>query len=224
MGSGFFDDPVAAELLHVEIKSRMLFSDDESMRRQFYNAAIVALARDNPDSLPSDPSSLKELFLIAASSPSLESFQGEMRVRSERGFLCGYVLHEALGRRCFDFSEASIEGIVNEVVKQDRKRAFGRISKKTFDNSVWPQFKPVAHYWAAAVTHVQRDGEPCPCALGKLKAFLGLAEAFRLAGETTRTARSPIELLSAVKTLKLPAGLALPPLALDFDPVEAVEK
>jgi hypothetical protein len=183
-------------LVLARVGATMLFPDDEE-KRLIYEQAAAALLICEPQQLPEILQS------------TVRGIAGAEAARFMQGFLAGFVLREAL----------EIVGRLTSDLKFDPKKRFGRFSSKTFDNVVWPLFRPVAHFWAATFVAMELR-EPFPCALASFKDYLAMVEAFRIAGETTKAKQSPEpSLLRPAETVKLPASLQIRPADLEFFPM-----
>jgi hypothetical protein len=191
------------------VGATMLFPDDESSRHRYEDSVAFMVF---------DPQQLPELVLWGAQAMATASWE-----RFEQGIVAGAALHEELGRPRLGLCESGKAKIVRGLIKDlklDPKKRFDRFSSKTFDNTVWPLFRPVAHFWAATFTAMMRDREPFPCALASFKDYLAMVEAYRIAGETTKAKQSPEPfLLRRAETVKLPANLQIRPADLEFSPM-----
>lgn len=175
------------------VGAMMLFPDDESSRHRYEESVAFMLF---------ETQQLPELVQWAVLNTATAS-----STRFMQGFQAGFLLQEALG----GFGKGEIVGRMISDLKFDPKKRFARFSSKTFDNTTWPLFRPVAHFWAATlVAMVNR--EPFPCELASFKDYLARVEFFRIAGETTKAKQSPEpSLLRPAETVKLPANLEIRP-------------
>jgi hypothetical protein len=191
------------------IGAMMLFPDDESGRHRYEESAAF---------MSFDPQQLPEIVQWAMREMAAASW-----ARFEQGILAGATLHEALGRPRLGLCESGkgdiVRGLISDL-QSDPKKRFGQFSSKTVDNTFWPLFRPVAHFWAATFVAMKLEREPFPCALASFKDYLAMVEAYRIAGETTKAKQSPEpSILRPAETVKLPWTLQIRPADLEFLPV-----
>jgi hypothetical protein len=145
---------------------------------------------------------IPDVVQIAREAPSWKQIDREVRWAHVRGIISGRILRETLGRAVAPCAKpASIESTMKEIAGAIAPRA--RISFKTISATIWPSYRRVAHYWAA---YLHRGAGEFPCQLDDLDNFLALAEAFRSAGEGTRTHQSPTSLLRRGEAFRFPPG------------------
>jgi hypothetical protein len=134
------------------------------------------------------------------------------------GFIAGMILQRVVrgSSENANSEESSMGRIIRNVSELYYPR--WRLSPKTIENSVWPKFRGVSHFWAAYVTapHSKPRSASFPCELTMLTDFLAQAEAFRRAGEDKQTWRSPRAILLPGECVALPSGLNLPRVAPRF--------
>jgi hypothetical protein len=190
------------------VGAMMLFPDDESSRLRYEESVAFMLF---------ETQQLPELVQWAVCNMATAS-----ATRFKQGILAGFVLHEAIGVERLGLCESGKAEIVGRLIsdlKLDPKKRFDRFTNKTFANAIWPVFRPVAHFWAATFMAMMLERKPFPCALASFKDYLARAEAYRIAGETTKAKQSPEPfLLRPNETVKLPANLEIRPEALEFLP------
>lgn len=187
------------------IGAAMLFPDDENKRIRCEEAAGALLAID---ALGKDADAVPLFVRFAA-----EEIRNEAIARYRKGMICSaFTLHELIGRESLGLGAPTIRSIFDNLSKKDAL-ANGTFSKKSFDAN-WAMFRPVAHFW---VSHFY-FGPEFPCNLSDLRQFLELAESFRIAGENTRTFRSPVLVLDPADTVKLPPELKIEAEDLGFEP------
>ena len=124
----------------------------------------------------------------------------------------------ATGAILFKFiSESSVSAqkpLIGELVKDQAKSI--NVSEKTFNNRIFPRYKPVAHLWASYLDTAWRGDKAFPCRLINLEFFLALAEAYRIQGETLIPRYSKNPFLDPKKTWKVPKKIHLPHISLEF--------
>jgi hypothetical protein len=89
-------------------------------------------------------------------------------------------------------------------------KPFPAIAVKTFQNTIWSWYRPVSHFWAAALRLAELP-QLFPCPVEKLKQFFDLADGYRLSGETSRSKQSPSTILKSGDCIGLPAHLKIDP-------------
>lgn len=92
------------------------------------------------------------------------------------------------------------------------------MTRPVFNNTAWPKFKPVAHFWAAyAELQAQHDGTyEFPCRVSHFREFLEFSESFRIAGLETKTKQSPSPVLADGESFRLPLNLGILPQPFDL--------
>jgi hypothetical protein len=124
-----------------------------------------------------------DLFACADRAPGLTAIHAAAKPAFRSGYVAGIVLHNVLT------SGTSTGAAITKVVKS--LPAAMRLSASTFNNSIWPEFRPVAHLWAAYCTKAPfHNCHDFPCTLPGLRSFLWLAEYYRLSGESTSPKQS----------------------------------
>jgi hypothetical protein len=175
---------------------------------------------------PDDPNARLMDSNLAAAGFVLE-LDKQRRQRFERGLVAGRILIAAVGNAgqtnptgalvtMKDAKESARQPF--DYARQTQGRNQTKVSLKLIDNEIWPQFQPVAHFWAAYHDHL---GKTCefPCAPCDLFALLAHAEAYRRLGEATRLRpNSSRPVLDASRTVRLPddVGSLLPKGILNF--------
>lgn len=132
------------------------------------------------------------------------------------------VLHNMIGYSKLGLDEPKqklIKAAV-ETFKKNSSGGFLRITPGSFNNEIWPKFKSAAHFWAAsvAINTLDNIGGAFPCRPDELGRFLSDAEAYRIAGETTRTKQAATTILDPGVTIRLPDALKISPSELVFVP------
>lgn len=200
------------------IEAQMAWPHDQECRNRAMAASIIEHMKRHPRDMR--PGDYEFWFSLAANATPLAAVIEEFADRTKRAFLVGMVLHDLVGCASCGI-RVTKENLISRVIAPYEKRKDGgniRISVKTFQNHVWPEFESVAHFWAAALKHLEKDGGVFPCQMSMLREFLADAEAYRVAGETLRMRQSPTTILNPSKTLKLPPWLTVKPSTLEFEP------
>ena len=93
------------------------------------------------------------------------------------------------------------------------------VTVSTFDNVIWPRYRPVAHLWAAYTNSaLLLRNATFPCTLGALPQFLAVAQVYADEGMALTLSRRRGEtLLRADELWHIPPGLSLPRLTLAYD-------
>lgn len=186
--------------------------EDEEQRRRALDRSEVEYCQDKE---------LNEidkagLFARADAAYPLPALQPHAVKPYYHGMFAGNVLHNVLGLIACDPDNASLGNAIEMALL-----AFPpgkQLSKATFNKTIWPKFRCVAHLWAAYFSRsVFDDRRPFPCTLDDLPAFLADAEGYRVMGETRKTKQSRETILRAGEIIRLPEGLAIEPTDLHFE-------
>lgn len=145
-------------------------------------------------------------------------FDTDAKRRFERGVIAGRILTSALENyeqvnpetnRLMTLKDAKETAIAPFAKARRLGRSQSKFSLKTVDNEVWPQFEPVAHFWATFTIRLVA-GNVFPCFIGDIPSFLCHAELYRGLGETIRLTRnSPGSILNASRMVSLPPDLTI---------------
>jgi hypothetical protein len=190
----------------------MTWPRDKRKREHWIRSSKLYELRNHVGSL-SEPTVRKALNIALETTPFRELAATVMNERSH-GAIAGWLLARAIieGQTSGTVNLGSIIKQFIHGSKQFRSPDLMRISEKTINNAVWPEFRSVAHYWAAYVLDKSVPKE-WPCAISNLGMFLATAEAFREAGEAVRTKQGPVlrlgESVRAPETLLLPTVVGL---------------
>jgi hypothetical protein len=198
------------------LEAVMLWPEDVEKRQRSIETSLVEFGRLHAKAMDSE--GLRALLKEAADAPPLAELQEQSKPRFVQGVLAGMILRELLGLSLLAPERALMKLVLGELA--DGFRIAGRLnlSDKTIKNAVWPVFRPVAHLWAASVEiNLELNEGAFPCRCDRLLAFLARAEAYRNLGERTRSKQSPVMLLSAKSTWRLPREISVKPLELAFD-------
>jgi hypothetical protein len=201
------------------IEAAMLWPDDPEMQDNAIRSAFVELSYSIVDQL--SPQQKSEVISVAREALPIRTLMAEVKKsRFIKGVIVGSVLHGILVKLSLDPENASKKSIITACIapfQETKNSGYLRISEKTFDNDVWPRFKSVAHFWAAAFKAQKFDGgRAFPCDLANLAAFLSDAEFYRLEGERARTWKAKEPILREGDAIMLPKSLGIKPSVLDF--------
>lgn len=204
IGRDAIDNP---NRLHLAIlESFMLWPSDEIARNESIKTSEVEyaapLARYAPEYVDIFAGMAKEAFPL----PFMQQLAGKP---FERGTIAGLVLRECVGRLSMGQDVKLSEAF--------KDNSHGFLTKKVFDNDVWPKFRPVAHFYAAWVDELldEQDGI-FPCKLSRMRIFLETAESYREAAENLRTKQSPKPILASGEAFRLPEYLGISSRRLSF--------
>jgi hypothetical protein len=93
-------------------------------------------------------------------------------------------LHHLVSLSNFDDENKSIESVIAKCTAAFAKARRATNLKKNFDYKIWPHFRSVAHFWAAAYKrNVIEQRGAFPCRPIDLHEFLADAAAYRVRGE-----------------------------------------
>ena len=150
---------------------------------------------------------LQAFASVIREAPSLEAMARESERPFSFGFIAGKLLEHSVGFLSIDPSRASVSRLKKELAARFAKH---RISVKTIDQTIWPQYRAVAHLWAAYI-FLRSDGpkRAFPCKPGELGTLLATAEIYRHRGETLKVSRSPEPtILRPGEAATLPEGIS----------------
>lgn len=220
------EDPTRYDVACLE--AMMLWPDDESWRTRALETSFIEFNRPYLDVFPAEI--LRDYSKRAADALPVTTFQEEVKKeRFLRGVLVGGVLHGVIGALREDPDGATKGAIIDKCIEvaqrpKNGKRPSWRISSSTFNNEIWPQFKSVAHFWAAYFAwcyylkgseyYFPKGNFPCRCS--DLREFLSDAEAYRISGEAARTKQSRTPVLCAGHAVVLPDCLGIEPSNFEF--------
>jgi hypothetical protein len=216
LGIGSLANATRLDLAIVE--AMMLWPDDEDARAAATATATVAFYRATKPALT--PEETENLIAMAADALPLGVIHNEVR-RSlfVSGTIAGQILIHAIGKRSLDMPVTMDEAIKQAIKPFHGKKSEWKFSPQTINNKVWPTYRPVAHYWAAAISRSGKRDGAFPCELRNFAEFLAEAEAYRRLGEATRlTTKSPKTVLLPSESVLLPPaiGVLLPVVELTF--------
>jgi hypothetical protein len=205
------------------LEAWMLWPDDQRLRDAAIETSSVQFEIDIASSLSNEPLVPVAAVRRAAAAVPLATVRADARPRFADGIRAGLYLREALVKLDTDPTNAFMKSGADKIARQP---LFGSMrERRTFENNVWPRFRPVSHLWAAALDgafEVSRSASPgqvsaaWPCRPEGLLDFLSAAEGYRVRGETERTRQSPHNILPADQMLRLPADLTIEPAALHY--------
>jgi hypothetical protein len=221
--------PLRSDLIGIE--SVMLWPKDIKSRTEAEQAAVVAAGFEMAKGLNLGSDVLLELVGAAANAIPLREIHKWTTVTNGgpfvQGLIAGEILFQSTSRTATNSPDASMKRIVADVSKM--YSAIWLVKPKTIENTVWPQYRSVAHLWAAhrhivyeqLAAHGNSAAYPFPCSAANLSYFLAVAEEFRRLGETTKTKQAPGTVLRANESVRLPADLPLPKGELRFGAASA---
>jgi len=198
----------------------MLWPNDAKLRTEAERTAEVQSGLEVSDLL--GRSDLLALAKRAGQSVPLTEVQKRITAKKGgpfvQGLIAGEILFSAWFRVKTGAPDAAMKRIVADIAKQ--VRAVWDIEPHTIENRVWKEYRCVSHFWAAHTQLASAGGRsyPFPCALCDLGDFLGFAEAFRVAGESTKTKQSRATVLRPGECIQLPAGMQIPKFELQLSP------
>jgi hypothetical protein len=204
--------------LHVAtIEAMMLWPHDEKARREALAASTIEFLIGVADCLPREE--LLTLVLMQQEALRIKELKQKSLPRFLDGVRAGRYLQETVGSIALD-RRTKMESIAAAVTASLAE--YSQIDAKTFATHIWKHYRPVAHLWAAsfdfAVSKVQLGiASAFPCAAAELGDFLGLAEGYRLIGESTRARQSRHTILDLAETVKLPPGLDIVAITPQFE-------
>lgn len=206
LGRDAIDNPTRLHLALIE--GFMIWPGNETARDNAIKAAAVEYAA--PHVRDMEPEHIDAFAEIAMGAFPLAHMQESAKTSFQRGAIAGMVLRECVGRLSLG-QEVKLAAVFDSVSR-------GGISKKVFDNEAWPNFRPVAHFWASWIDLYAGGGlAPFPCTVCDLRAFLETAEAYRSLAEASRTKQSPKPILAPGEAFRLPPELDINPRPISFE-------
>jgi hypothetical protein len=172
------------------IEALMVWPDDPAWRARAARAGWVeyfdSMFNGNVALLP--PDILTMHLQITRLALPIDLVHGEVKKgRIMRGLVAGEVLRRFLATK---EPRPSVESIANRVLDPFQK-AGHRLSVGTYRNEIRRTFRPVVHFWAAAIE--TREPDAFPCRTERLAEFLALADSFRLRAEAAKLKRQGSE-------------------------------
>ena len=151
-----FNLPLHEELSRFDvafIEGVMLWpgENDEDQRRQAFERSIVEICRPGFGALPETAGG--DIFALADGAYPLPAIQAWAVKPFLHGVIAGNVLHNVLDLIACDPDNASLGKAIEMALpaaKQLLSSTFNcTISSSTFNNTIWPKYRCVAHLWAA---------------------------------------------------------------------------
>jgi hypothetical protein len=201
------------------IEAVMVWPDDANARSRAIQTSKVEFLRENIN-YRNHWSEINEvsLFEFVAGAEPIENIHAEVKKHFVRGYASGFILRETIARIQIGAPDATIGASISKMSEIYRRKKDGSgwpLDKKTINNTIWPKYKPVSHFWAAAINYkLQHRSEPFPCEKSRLAQFLEEAEAWRTLGASLRTAKASGPILQGVKSITVPFSLPRGRLAL----------
>ena len=204
------------------IEAQMLWPHDSDMRGRFLSAVSVDAGLSTigrvplQDPTPVTAAEVREFGKAMRSAPRIEDFTRAGEKATEHGLVAGQILLEAVGAHAVGRKNVGLVNIKKRVGASVSR--LGRTTLETVDNTVWYPYRSVAHLWAARIA-VSRESKSLkfPCQLRDLGFFLAAADAYRICGETMKSAPQATKpLLRPGEAVMIPPALALPEVELIF--------
>ncbi len=195
------------------IEAIMLWPDDENWRGRAALSSYIEYAGDVAAVSPRPIDRLVHQKMARRAFP-IEAVQEEVKKeRFVRGTIAGKFLLKSVIKTLLkeDNQKQSMASIARDCLGPFLKAGY-RVQMKTWDNEIWPTFRPVAHFWAASIMlKTKNTSTPFPCDYHQFAEFLADAEFFRVEGERLRTPNSPTKVLRYGEAFTLPENLRVQP-------------
>jgi hypothetical protein len=195
------------------VSALMLWPDDGPMRERAIETSFVTLMHTVADQL--SRGDLVELVSLAKDATPIDQIHQTTRQRMIDGARAGIYLRETVGHVSLH-RNISMKALAAKVAAIPPK-----LNAHTFENTIWPRYRPVSHFWAAwlhlAEAISEQSKQAFPCGTDQLAHFLGLSEGVRQLGECTRTKQSPSMVLRSAEGVRVSPEMAIQPIAPDFD-------
>ena len=206
------------------IEARMLWPHDPDMRGRYLSAVSVKVGVSSIGRVPLQEATPTEMREIGAkvrefgeamlSAPRVEDFTARAKSAFTHGMVAGKLLYDAVGYHELDPTKAGLTAAKERI--EARLWPNLRVKVKTIDNTIWPIFRSVAHFWAAHILWaMQTEDNTFPCRIADLGMFLAVGEAYRQQGESIRPSpKAPTMLLRPDESVLIPEAISLP--AIEF--------
>jgi hypothetical protein len=195
------------------VENMMLWPHDPHARERAEQAAMAQFGRNLMTEGRLSRDLEQGLVHLAVEAPKPGDVQETAKLRFVEGCIAGYILDRAISWADFDPDKAAIQKTVEAI--SDKLWPQWRLRPRTIQNKM-TELRCVSHLWAAYVRDAMETETPFPCRSKELAMFLGTAEAYREWAERTRTPHSPSTVLRPGETVRLPAGLCVPKVELEF--------
>jgi hypothetical protein len=185
------------------IGSFMLWPDDETVRNEAFNSAVIEMGKELDATTELGAEALRGLFHLAADNKPIGQLHEMVKARYPNGVMAGNILIAAIQGKD-DEGEKLRRGDISK--KLAKKFAPRRGDNSSFVSAIWTQYRCVSHFWAAHVKYTEATERPTfPCDLNSVACFLSLSEEWRQRGETTKTApRAPSTVLRPNECWRVP--------------------
>lgn len=195
----------------------MLWPTDRARRERVLKSIVIKHVTDKKGwAAPASSLEVSDLVRLVQDAPRLEEFGEAAKDAMRRGVIAGALLTDVVGLTSMKSSNANLSRLKKRYAEAFTKKLRIRMSEKTIDNDVWREYRSVAPYWAAWLwLYVPCDRFPCDP--NGLETFLATADAFRIAGESTRTHQSPSPILRVGETFVPDLSISLPHIDLEFE-------
>ncbi|WP_342728866.1 hypothetical protein AAFG07_20825 [Bradyrhizobium sp. B097] len=189
------------------IAALMLWPHDPAQRDQSIKTSRVETGHSIQEFLAADD--LRSLTTLAKDALPLALIQKQMPEPFGHGVRSGFYLQRAVASVARGKPE-TLGKMVKELAAIEPKIR----DEKTFANTYWPRYRPVAHFWASAIDFA--DGGTLPCRAANLLEFLQRAEGYRVLGEKSSTKQAPRPILRSGETVQIDTSLKIEPAILRF--------
>lgn len=183
-------------VLRILVQGMMLWPEDQSARERLCKAEAIRLAASRGDRLP--VTIARRVFALTAEAPPIAELRKNADDRHAHGWIAGEILRRAVDQAGREGDNVNLREIIGQIVKAYAPyRSAGKVhltpSVKTIVNTIWPRYRPVAHFWAAFLGRIENGaGRAFPCSLDELPAFLKSARRYLGAGQEARTKQGPV--------------------------------
>jgi hypothetical protein len=206
----------------------MLFPDDETGRAKAALSSFVEGIGD--DAAGYSQEALVMLQRMTRTAQPISEVQEVTKERFARGIIAGTFLHKVIAANILHLPRRSMAAIADDCMSPFKRtteepadqRTFPttyKISLSTWNNDIWPTFRPVAHFWAASLRRAKIDGDVAfPCKSDRFVEFLADAEFYRRQGESINPYKRGGPILRPGEAFPLPQNLKVQPSKLKFSP------
>jgi hypothetical protein len=220
-------DLCTPELSSDVLGAMMLWPNDPQMRANGIATNMIKRSvenlRRNDQQLTSG--AVAEIVEVASQTVPHEMMAALAKEPFVAGVRAGFYLYQTVGAVALDLE------IRMKAIAIDLAKGFpGEITPQKFRAEIWPVYRPVSHFWAAALylNPTMNTGKqsttpmPFPCNPTQLLQFLQVAEGFRALGEKTKAKQSPHLILPDGACVRINPGVV--PSVLEFIVKSKIEK
>jgi hypothetical protein len=175
--------PTAIDL--AVLGAMMIWPNSKFKRDTWIRSAMLHMLHNHVDTLPE--AVVRRIAKAAITTPEFTDLTDKIGHR--HGRVAGILLAQAVSNHLQSGGIINLHEIKTAIEQRALALRSGGLKEHTIDNTIWPNFKSVAPYWAAYIAGAMNDRPEWPCSLDGLAVFLATADAFRKAGEVSNRSK-----------------------------------